>query len=203
MSDNEIIPEAISKEESENTIIPEAKKEKKKFSILMVSPENDAKLEIEGKVNSSINNPNNLITFSKNVKTKKSLKNVIKEIKDINDELDGIENNLTRSIKTFRSKPYAPKTYNSTINNSLINNRKLSDYPCHRPKMSNNNSRVITNTNNLNMANINYDNNIYDRTYLLEKENKRLKEHNQRLESEIEDYKKYLDNMANEKKYSL
>jgi uncharacterized protein YlxW (UPF0749 family) len=49
-------------------------------------------------------------------------------------------------------------------------------------------------------SNINYDNYRYNKNYLLDKENKRLKEQNRRLESEIEDYKKYLDNMANEKK---
>lgn len=197
MSENEIIPEAVSKEESENTLINETKKDKKKFSILLVSANNDANLEIEGKISPSINNTNNLITFSKNIKKKKSLNNVIKEIKDINENLDGLQSNLSKTIKTFRSKPYNPITNSSRIINASTNNYMKSDNHWQMPKLSNSsNTKMIPVNNNSEFENDRYNN----RTYLLERENKRLKEMNRQLENEIEDYKKYLDNMAHEKK---
>jgi len=182
--------------------VSEIKKQRKKFSILMVSPNNEAKLEIEGKGNTGSNN--NLITFSRNAKAKKNLKTVLK---DVNTDLEGITNDLRKSLSILSSSPakktntfrkqtsnynenYLKSSANQTGNyNNTYNNQQQSQRMYKNNQYNDGNSQPYSNNGGLSN----------EQLYLIAKENIRLKEHNRRLENELEDYKKYLDNMVKEK----
>ena len=210
MSDNEIKSEAVTKEINVTETVLDTKKGKKKFSILLVSPNDDAKLEIEGKTNTLANNNNNLITFSKNTKRKKDgLKTVLK---DVNNDLEVINNDLRKSLKTFSSPPNkkvssAARNKNQFLeeNRQTTSSRTKNQYMEENkyPKPNNNDKRELLRYNNeflqSNKAHYPFEAKN-EKLFFLEKENRRLKEHNERLENELEDYKKYLDNMLQEKK---
>jgi hypothetical protein len=194
MSENELRSDSSSKDVSVRQIQSEIKKDKKKFSILIVTANNDAKVDIEGKANNnSINN--NLITFSKNGKNKKNLKNVLK---DINSDLEGIQNDLRKSLKSFNPKTKDPTSFRGKYHYQP-------ETQSYRKNNQSNNQLRAPVQQSYEYANPQKNHFTYDdkneKIYILVKENHKLKKYNQKLENELDDYKKYLDNMLQEKRY--
>ena len=182
MLDNEINPEdGIPKnEETFSEKINEIKKEKKKFSILQVSTQN-VKLDIEGKANQIINNNNNLFTF-KSCKNKINLKHVLN---DVNNNLESLQNDLRKSLKTLGFQQLEVAS-NNRFKSSTKKEDTLGKFAMIKSKDS---------------LNSQYLNDNDRKQSCIEMENTRLKQKNQKLEKELLDYKKYLNNMVQEKKY--
>lgn len=190
MSESENKSELVSKDISVSQISAEVPKPKKKFSILLVSTNNDAKVEIDGKKDSSHQGNTNLITFAKEGKTKKNLRNVLK---DVNSNLTGMENDLRRSLKTFNSPPQKKQqTFRSQNFQQEPTSLRQNDNFRNPTKVNRDSYEGSVRGQELAQSN--------DHIYMILKENTILKQQNKRLENELNDYKKYLENLSYEKK---
>lgn len=182
MSEIDVKSDLTSNEEILN--IKEIKKEKKKFSILAISSNNEEKFNIPGRSNTIMNNNDNLITFN-NSKNKMNLTVVLK---NVNNDLEALQNDLSKSLKIFKTTKQFEQSTNARYKSSSDEFNKK--YNIIQSKETQNYPNFYKEFNNLKK----------DQQTQLESENRRLKQRNKKLEQELLDYKKYLDNMTKEKK---